>query len=423
MIKKFVNASIYQYSDASEILIENGRFKEFGNNLGDADKVIDLEGNLVLPPYVDAHLHLDYYYTGQDSKVKNKSGTLFEAIDLWNDYKKETTKEEMKSRMCQAINEVASYGTQYIRAQTDCTDPSLAGIKAAIELREELKDNITIQVVAFPQNGMYSFEEQGKTGRDLIEESLKLGADCVGGIPHNEWCPKDGGNSIKEIVRLAIKYDKLIDVHCDETDDPQVRFLETLNAEVMKQGYGRLTTASHTCSFGSAEDAYAFRMMGLFRQSDLNFVSCPTENLYLQGRQDTYPKRRGLTRVKEFVDNRINIAFGQDSIVDLWYPAGSGNLMNILDNALHATQLMREEDFPRNFDLITYNGAQLMQLNDTYGLSKGKPANFIVLDAPNVFEAQRCRVDCLASIRYGEYLFEKEKPKFITKLDVNRKMK
>ncbi|WP_210140117.1 amidohydrolase family protein [Staphylococcus sp. GDY8P45P] len=423
MRKKFINASIYKYDEASEILVENGKFKAFGKNLDEADEVIDLEGALVLPPYVDAHLHLDYYFTGQNPQIKNTSGTLFEAIDLWNDYKKGTTKEEMKSRMRQAVNDVASYGTQYIRAQTDCTDPDLTGIKAALEVRDELKDNITIQVVAFPQNGMYAFEEQGKTGRDLIEEALKLGADCVGGIPHNEWSPEAGAKSIKEIVRLAIQYDKLIDVHCDETDDVQARFLEILNAEVMKQGYGNATTASHTCSFGSADDAYAFRMMGLFRQSGLNFVSCPTENLYLQGRQDSYPKRRGLTRVKEFVDNAINVAFGQDSIVDLWYPSGSGNLMNILDNGLHATQLMREEDFPRNFDLITYNGAKLMHLDEVYGLSEGKPANFIVLDAPNVFEAQRRRVDCLASIRNGEYLFRKEKPKYTTALDIDRQTK
>lgn len=423
MRKKFINASIYKYDEASEILVENGKFKAFGKNLGEADEVIDLGGALVLPPYVDGHLHLDYYFTGQNPQIKNTSGTLFEAIDLWNDYKKGTTKEKMKSRMRQAVNDVASYGTQYIRAQTDCTDPDLTGIKAALEVRDELKDNITIQVVAFPQNGMYAFEEQGKTGRDLIEEALKLGADCVGGIPHNEWSPEAGVKSIKEIVRLAIQYDKLIDVHCDETDDVQARFLEILNAEVMKQGYGNATTASHTCSFGSADDAYAFRMMGLFRQSGLNFVSCPTENLYLQGRQDSYPKRRGLTRVKEFVDNAINVAFGQDSIVDLWYPAGSGNLMNILDNGLHATQLMREEDFPRNFDLITYNGAKLMHLDEVYGLSEGKPANFIVLDAPNVFEAQRRRVDCLASIRNGEYLFRKEKPKYTTALDIDRQTK
>lgn len=423
MKKKFINATIYKHDDASELLVEDGKFSAIGNDLGDADEKIDLHGRLVLPPYVDSHVHLDYYFIGQNDKIKNKSGTLFEAIDLWNDYKKGTTKEEMKDRIRNAVKEVASYGTQFIRAQTDCTDPNLAGIKAALEVRDELKDNITIQVVAFPQNGMYSYNEEGKSGRDLVEEALKLGADCVGGIPHNEWSPEDGNKSIKEIVRLALKYDKLIDVRCDETDDVEARFVEVLNAEIMHQNYGKSTTASHTCSFGSADDSYAFRMLGLFRKSKMNFIACPTENLFLEGRQDSYPKRRGLTRVKEFVDNDINVAFGQDSIVDLWYPAGSGNLMNILDNGLHATQLMREEDFPRNFDLVTYNGAQLMQIEDVYGLDEGKPANFIVLEAPSVFEAQRRRVDCLASVRNGEYLFNRKPRVYETELDIDRDTK
>ena len=407
-MKKFINANVYKNDGATEILVKDGKIKAIGKDLGDAEEVIDLGGKVVIPPYVDSHLHLDYYMTGQTDEAKNETGTLFEAIDIWNDFKKGTTKEEMKERMYAAIRDVVGYGTQYIRAQTDCTDPNLTGIKAALEVRDELKDKVTIQVVAFPQNGMYSFEEEGKTGRDLIEESLQLGADVVGGIPHNEWSRDLGEKAVKEIVRLAVKYDKLIDVHCDETDDVQARFVEALNAEAMLVGRGDLTTASHTSSFGSADDAYAFRMMGLFRQSGMNFVACPTENLFLQGRQDTYPKRRGLTRVKEFVDNGINVAFGQDSIVDLWYPAGNGNLMNILDNGIHATQLMREEDFARNFDLITYNGAKLMKIEDEYGLDVGKPANFIVLDAPNVFEAQRNRVECLASIRNGEYLFKKQ---------------
>lgn len=417
-MKKFINARIYKHDQASEFLVEDGQFKAIGNDLPDADEVIDLEGRLVLPPYVDSHLHLDYYMTGKDNQNKNESGTLFEAIDVWNDYKKGTTKEEMKERMYCAVYDAMSYGTQYIRAQTDCTDANLTGIKAALEVRDELKDKVTIQVVAFPQNGMYSFEEEGKTGRDLIEESLQLGADCVGGIPHNEWSREEGEKSVKEIVRLAVKYDKLIDVHCDETDDSQARFVEALNAEAMKAGRGDLTTASHTCSFGSADDSYAFRMLGLFRKSGMNFVSCPTENLYLQARQDSYPKRRGLTRVQEFVDNDINVAFGQDSIVDLFYPAGNGNLMNILDNGLHASQLMREEDFPRNFDLITYNGAKLMKLEESYGLEEGKDANFIVLDAPNVFEAIRNRVQCLASVRKGQYLFKQKAPEYEVELNI-----
>ncbi|WP_296128838.1 amidohydrolase family protein [uncultured Anaerococcus sp.] len=415
--KKFINAVIYNHEDASEILVEDGVFTDFGKDLGDADQIIDLEGSLIIPPYVDSHLHLDYYMVGRTDKAKNESGTLFEAIDIWNDFKKGTTKEEMKERIRAAVLECASHGTQYIRAQTDCTDPNLTGIRAALEVRDELKDKITIQVVAFPQNGMYSYKEAGKTGRDLVEEALKLGADVVGGIPHNEWSRELGEKSIKEIVRLALEYDKLVDVHCDETDDPMARFVETLNAEALIHNIGKRVTASHTCSFGSADNAYAFRMMGLFRKSKMNFVALPTENAYLQARLDTYPKRRGLTRVREFVDNDINVCFAQDSIVDLWYPAGNGNLMNILDNGIHMAQLMKEEDFDKNLDLVTINGAKAMNLEETYGLDLGKPANFIVLDADSPYEAIRNRAECLASVRCGEFLFKKAKRTY--EIDLN----
>lgn len=418
MKKKFINAVIYGHESAREILVEDGIFVGFGNDLGDADEIIDLEGSLVIPPYVDSHLHLDYYMVGRTDKAKNESGTLFEAIDIWNDFKKGTSKEEMKERIRAAVLECASHGTQYIRAQTDCTDPNLTGIKAALEVRDELKDKITIQVVAFPQNGMYSYKEDGKTGRDLVEEALKLGADVVGGIPHNEWSRELGEKSIKEIVSLALKYDKLIDVHCDETDDPMARFVEVLNAEALIHDIGKRVTASHTCSFGSADNAYAFRMMGLFRKSKINFVALPTENAYLQARLDTYPKRRGMTRVREFVDNDINVAFAQDSIVDLWYPAGNGNLMNILDNGIHMAQLMKEEDFEKDLDLVTTNGAKAMDLEDSYGLDIGKDANFIVLDAASPFDAIRNRAECLASVRCGEFLFKKAKRTYEIDLDI-----
>ena len=417
MKKKFINAVIYGHEGADEILVEDGVFVGFGKDFGQADQIIDLEGSLVIPPYVDSHIHLDYYMVGKTDKAKNESGTLFEAIDIWNDFKKGTSKEEMKERIKAAVLECARHGTQYIRAQTDCTDPNLTGIRAALEVRDELKDKITIQVVAFPQNGMYSYKEDGKTGRDLVEEALKLGADVVGGIPHNEWSRELGEKSIKEIVRLALKYDKLIDVHCDETDDPMARFVEVLNAEALIHDIGKRVTASHTCSFGSADNAYAFRMMGLFRKSKMNFVALPTENAYLQARLDTYPKRRGLTRVREFVDNDINVCFAQDSIVDLWYPAGNGNLMNILDNGIHMAQLMKEEDFEKDLDLVTINGAKAMNLEETYGLDLGKSANFIVLDAFSPYDAIRNRAECLASVRGGEFLFKKAKKTY--EIDLN----
>ncbi len=407
MSKKFINATIYRNPGASEILIEDGKFKAIGNNLPGAKEVIDLKGQLVLPPYVDPHLHLDYVYTlGEMEGIGAASGTLFEAIENWPKYKATMTKESVKNLARKGIYDEVSQGVQFIRAQTDVTDPKFIGFKALLELKEEMKDIVEIQVVAFPQNGMYTY----KGGRDLVEEALKMGADVVGGIPHYEPAREFGEKSIHDIVELALKYNVLIDVHCDETDDPQARFVELLNALVYLEDYGTKATASHTCSFGSADDSYAYRMFDMFKKSKLNFVSCPTENAYLQGRQDSYPKRRGLTRVKEFMEMGINVAFAQDSINDPWYPLGSGNMMNILDNGIHLSQYASPEELENAFDLITYNGARCLNIQDEYGLAVGKAANFIVLDETNVFDAIRKRVNVLISVRNGKYLF-KQKPK------------
>ncbi len=282
--KKFTNASIYRNDEATEILVTGGVITDIGTHLGDADEVIDLEGRLVAPPYVDSHLHLDYAYTGRDDEAAdNTSGTLFEGIDRWSEIKKNQSVEDVKRRAIRAIEEEVSHGVQYIRTHADVTDPRLTGVKALLELKEELADNVTLQVVAFPQEGMFAY----KKGAELMEEALKLGADAVGGIPHFEWARQYGEESVHKTVDLALKYDKLIDVHCDETDDPMSRFVELLNARVMIEDIGPRTTASHTCSFGSADNAYAFRMIGLFAKSGINFVAPTTENSYLQARQDS----------------------------------------------------------------------------------------------------------------------------------------
>ena len=417
-MKKFTNARIYrQHDEISEILVDKGVITQIGNNLPKADEEIDLQGRLVVPPYVDAHLHLDYVYTGRNDGAKNSTGTLFEGIARWHDVKKTQTFEDAKARALQGIQEEVSKGVQFIRTHIDVDDPSLTGLKAMLEVREQLKDNVTIQIVAFPQEGMYAY----KGGDERVEEALKMGADCVGAIPHFEWAREIGEKSIHRAVELAVKYDKLIDVHCDETDDVMSRFVELLNALAMAEGIGSRTAASHTCSFGSADNAYAFRMMGLFQKSGLNFIALPTENAYLQGRQDTYPKRRGLTRVKELWESGINVCFGQDSINDPWYPAGNGNLMNILDNGIHLAQTMSFDELDRCLDLITYNGARTLNVEDQYGIEAGKPANFLVLDAHTPFEAVRQRADVLASIRNGEYLFKRPEPRYEVELDLFRK--
>ena len=201
---------------------------------------------------------------------------------------------------------------QYIRTHDDITDPNLTGMKALLKIREELKDIVTLQLVAFPQEGFFRY----KGAKQLMEQALEMGADVAGGIPHFEISYEHGVESLRRIVDMAIKYNGMIDIHCDENDDPNSRFLEVLNALIMEKDYGEYTTASHTCSFGSVENSYANKMLGLFKESKINFASCPTENAHLQGRGDTYPKRRGLIRVKELLENGNNVAFAQDSIAD-----------------------------------------------------------------------------------------------------------
>ena len=417
-MKKFTNAVIYGYKDANEILVDKGVIKEIGRELGSADKVIDLGGKLVIAPYVDPHLHLDYVYTLSELGEEGaSSGTLFEAIEMWPKFKEKLTVNSVKKLALKGIKDEVSKGVQYIRAQTDVTDPNFTALKAMLELREELKNIVEIQIVAFPQNGMYTY----KGGRDLVEEALKMGADVVGGIPHYEPAREFGEKSVHDIVELALKYNKLIDVHCDETDDPHSRFVELLNALVLMEDYGTKTTASHTCSLGSADDSYAYRMIDLFKKSKMNFISCPTENVYLQGRHDSYPKRRGLTRVKEFIENNINIAFAQDSINDPWYPAGNGNMMNILDHGIHLAQIMSPEHMEKALDLITSNGARCLNIQDRYGLDVGKDANFIVLDGDSPFDVIRNRAGVLASIRKGEYLFKQKPVEYEVKLDLGVK--
>lgn len=416
MKKKFFNANIYRNDKATELIVDNGKITHIGTNLPKCDEEIDLQGKLVMPPYVDPHLHLDYVYTLSELGQSGAgSGTLFEAIELWPKFKKTLTVESVKRLALKGIEDEVSQGVQHIRTHVDVTDPNFTALKAMLEMKEDYKDILDIQIVAFPQEGMYMY----KGGRDLVEEALKMGADVVGGIPHYEPAREFGEKSVHDTVKLALQYDKLIDVHCDETDDPHSRFVELLNALVYMEDYGSRSTASHTCSFGSADDSYAYRMLDVFKKSQMNFISCPTENAYLQGRQDTYPKRRGLTRVKEFIEHGINVAFAQDSINDPWYPMGNGNMMNILDNGIHLAQVMSPQEVETAFDLITYNGARCLNIQDSYGLDVGKAANFIVLDESTVYEAIRKRVDVLASVRNGDFLFRRKEVEYEVPLNLS----
>ena len=402
----YKNAKLRHREGLYDIVTEGekiiGIAKDCAGKYSDAE-IVDLGGRLVCEPYVESHIHLDYVYTADIPAEETASGTLFEAIEKWSGSKHQLSKEDIKKRAYKGILTEMRNGVQYIRTHVDVTDPEFTAFQAMLEVKEEVKDKVDIQLIAFPQEGMYSY----KDGDKLVEEGLKMGADCVGGIPHFEYCREFGEKSIHKVVELAVKYDKLIDVHCDESDDPMSRFVELLTALSIVEGIGPKTTASHTCSLGSVDNSYAFRMMKNFKKAGLNFISCPTENIYLQGRQDTYPKRRGLTRVKELYENGINVCFAQDSIQDPWYPAGNGNLMNVLDNGIHIAQMMSFEEMDNCLDLITVNGAKTMNISDIYGIEAGKPANFIVVDARSEFEAVCERADVVASVRNGEYLFKK----------------
>lgn len=394
----------------ADILVRDGKIAKIGAVSAEeasGEEVTDLGGKLVCEPYCDPHIHLDYVFTAQ-SFGENTTGTLFDGIASWSDSKSGLTAEIIKERARKGLREQILGGTQYIRTHIDVTDPNLTGLKAMLELREEMKDLAEIQIVAFPQEGMYSY----KGGAELVEEGLKMGADCVGAIPHFEYTAELGTKSVKKAVELAVKYDKLVDVHCDETDDDMSRFIEVLAYEAMDNGIGSRTTASHTCAMGSYNNAYAFKLFKLLKKSGVNFISCPTENIHLQGRYDTYPIRRGLTRVKEMLDDDINVCFAQDSICDPWYPLGNGNLMYVLDAGFHICHLTAPEYMSRALDLISCNGAKTMSLGDRYFLKEGNPASFIVIDAGSDFDALRNRAGVLMSVRNGKVLFKKKPMEF-----------
>lgn len=294
----------------------------------------------------------------------------------------------------------------------DVTDPTLTALKALLEVKEELAPYVDIQLVAFPQEGILSYPN----GTELLEEALKLGADAVGGIPHFEFTREYGVDSMKLVFDLAEKYDRLIDIHCDEIDDEQSRFVEVVAKEAYERGLGRRTTASHTTAMGSYNDAYAYKLFRLLKMSEINFVSNPLVNIHLQGRFDTYPKRRGLTRVKELQEAGLNVCFGHDDIFDPWYPLGTGNMLQVLHMGIHASQLMGYDQIVNSIDLITKNSARTLQIEETYGIEVGKPANFIILNAENEYEAIRQQATVRYSVRRGQVIAETKPQETTVKL-------
>ncbi len=395
------NIFIENSNTPTDIRVENGKFTEISQNITplNGEEVIDCTGKMILPPFVESHVHLDTCLTAGDP-VWNMSGTLFEGIECWSKRKEKLTKEDVKERVNKAVRMQVSNGIQHIRTHVDVTDPKLTAMEAMIELRSELKEAVDIQIVAFPQEGILSYPN----GKELLENSIKMGADVVGAIPHFEFTREYSVESLNYCVELAVKYDKLIDVHCDEIDDPEAKGLETLACRALETGLKSKVTASHTTAMHSYNNAYTSKLFRLLSMSDINFVANPLVNTHLQGRFDTYPKRRGVTRVKELLANGNNVSFGHDDIFDPWYPLGDGNMRDVVHMGLHVCQMMGYEEILNSYKLITHNGAKTLNITDDYGIKVGNSANFLIFDADNFYNALNKKSEILYQYRNGKLL-------------------
>lgn len=363
---------------------------------------LDAGQNLVVPPFVEPHIHLDATLTAGQPEW-NMSGTLFEGIERWAQRKQSTTHEDIKTRAKTTLQMLVDHGIQHVRTHVDVTEPRLVALKAMVEVRDEVRDLVDLQIVAFPQEGIESYPD----GRALMTEAVAIGADVVGGIPHFENTREQGVASIQFLMDLAERTGCLVDVHCDETDDPQSRFLEVLAEHARVRQMGARVTASHTVAMGSYDNAYCSKLFRLLKLSGINFVSCPTESIHLQGRFDTYPKRRGVTRVAELDRAGMNVCFGQDSIVDPWYPLGNGNILRVLEAGLHICHMLGYQDLQRCLDLITDNSARALNLGERYGIETSRPANLLLLSAPDDYEMVRSQGHALVSVRNGKVLMRR----------------
>ncbi len=398
------NVTIRGQAGSFQILVQNGRIAAIEDNaatlLSSDAQVLDAEGGMALSPFCEPHIHLDTTQTAGEPSW-NISGTLFEGIERWSERKAMLSIEDVKTRAKQTLKWQIGNGIQFVRTHVDVSDPTLIALKAMLEVKEEMKEWVDVQIVAFPQEGILSYPN----GKGLLEEAVKLGADVIGAIPHFEFTREYGVESLHYIFELARKYDRLIDVHCDEIDDEQSRFVETLAALAHKYEMGHKVTASHTTAMHSYNGAYTSRLFRLLKMSGVNFVANPLVNIHLQGRFDDYPKRRGVTRVKEMLAEDINVCFGHDDVFDPWYPLGTANMLQVLHMGLHVCQIMGYDQLNESLDLISTKSARTMNLQE-YDLEVGNPANLLILPAENDFDAVRRQVPVRYSIRNGKVIAE-----------------
>ena len=363
-----------------------------------AREEIAADGRLVSPPFCDPHFHMDATLSLGLPRM-NVSGTLLEGIALWGELRPLLTKEALVERALRYCDLAVSQGLLFIRSHVDTSDPRLVTAEALIEVRERVAPYITLQLVAFPQDGYYRAAE----GEASLARALDMGLDIVGGIPHFERTMDDGRRSVEALCRIAAERGLPVDIHCDESDDPLSRHIETLAAETIRHGLQGRVAGSHLTSMHSMDNYYVSKLIPLMAEAEINVIPNPLINIMLQGRHDTYPKRRGMTRVRELMAAGLNVSFGQDCTMDPWYSMGSADMLEVGHMAIHVAQMSGIEDKKKVYEALTVNSAKTMGL-EGYGLAVGCKANLIVLQAADVVEALRLKPTRLVVIKGGRII-------------------
>ncbi|MBD9625322.1 amidohydrolase family protein [Ensifer sp. ENS06] len=369
----------------------------------EAGRVVDASGDLVSQPFVDPHFHMDATLSYGLPRI-NASGTLLEGIALWGELKPLLTHEAVKQRALAYCDWAVSMGLLAIRTHVDTCDDRLLAVEALLEVKKEIAAYIDLQLVAFPQDGFY----RSPNARENTIRALDMGVDIVGGIPHFERTMSDGTRSVTELCEIAVKRGLMVDLHCDETDDPLSRHIEQLAYETQRLGLQGRVAASHLTSMHSMDNYYVSKLLPLIAEADISVIPNPLINIMLQGRHDTYPKRRGLTRVPEMLKAGIRTGWGQDCVLDPWYSLGTADMLDVAFMGMHVAQMSSPTDMRTCFDMVTKINAEIMGL-DHLGLAVGKSASLVVLHAGNPIEAVRLRAERLCVVAKGKVVAEREK--------------
>jgi len=359
---------------------------------------LDAKGQLVSPPFVDAHFHMDSTLSYGLPRV-NASGTLLEGIALWGELKPQLTQEAIVERALAYCDWAVAKGLLAIRSHVDVCDPRLLATEALIHVREKVKPYLDLQLVAFPQDGVL----RSPGALENLKRALDMGVDVVGGIPHFERTMADGAESVRILCELAAERGLRVDMHCDESDDPLSRHIETLAYHANRLGLHGRVAGSHLTSMHSMDNYYVSKLIPLIREAGVAAIANPLINITLQGRHDTYPKRRGMTRVPELLAGGVAVAFGHDCVMDPWYSLGSGDMLEVAHMGLHVGQMTSQNAMHQCFEAVTGTPARILGL-EAYGVEPGCRADLVLLQARDPVEAIRLRATRLAVLRAGKVI-------------------